>query len=314
MENINNKKCLITGGAGFVGSNLSLKLEELGNNVTVLDDFIVGNRDNLKGFGGRIIEGDENKLFNLRERFDIVFHQAAITDTTLNDRGVMFEKNVEGFKKVLNFCEKNKSKLVYASSAAVYGDGPCPMKEGQEPRPLNVYGESKLEMDKIAQQRFGGGNSGISVVGLRYFNVFGPREHFKGSMASMIYQLARQIKKGENPRIFKYGEQARDYIYIKDVVGANLKAAAYKGFGIFNIGTGTKTSFNELIKYLNEALKTDYNPVYFDNPHTGFYQNITIADLSMTRRELGFTSSYDVCEGIKDYVKWLNSIEWHDSL
>ena len=302
-------KCLVTGGAGFIGSNLAIHLGELGHEVTVIDNFISGHLNNLTGFGGKIISGDEETVFDINNSFDVVFHQAAITDTTIDDKEKMFKNNVEGFKHILNFCENKECKLVYASSAAVYGLGKVPMKEDQELEPLNIYGRSKVESDRIAERYC---EKIKTVVGLRYFNVFGPREHYKGKMASMIYKLALQIKAGKRPRIFSYGEQSRDHIYVKDVVDANVKAMSYEGFDIFNVGTGIETNFNDLIYNINNALGTSFDPEYFDNPYIGSYQNYTLADMSNTQKRLGFKAKYNVSEGIVDYLKWLDSIGWYD--
>ena len=301
-------KILVTGGAGFIGSNLALEMENLKNDVTVIDNFITGSIRNLEGFKGRVIEGDETKLSALDNRFDIIFHMAAITDTTIIDKKEMFNNNVKGFQSILDLYRNLGCKLIYASSASVYGDREIPMREGQELKPLNIYAESKLEMERLARNCFNGG----TLVGLRYFNVFGPRENFKEKMASMIYQLARQMKAGKNPKIFKYGEQERDHIYVKDVVNATIKAASYKGFGIFNVATGIKTSFNKLINYLNETLGTDYKPEYFDNPYVGSYQDVTVSDMRKTESELKFAAEYSVLEGIKDYLKWLYDINWYE--
>jgi len=295
-------KILITGGAGFIGSNLAIELEKTGNQVTVIDTFITGNKKNLESFNGDIIECNETKLFDIPIKFNIIFHLAAITDTTMSDNQLMYENNVKGFKNILNYCKINDCKLVFASSAAVYGDGEIPMQEDQDCTPLNIYAESKLEMENMARKYFTGG----TLVGLRYFNVFGPRENYKGKMASMIYQLARQMKAGKNPRIFKYGKQQRDHIYVKDVVSATIKAASYRGLGIFNVSTGIKTSYNQLIHFLNETLETNYKPEYFDNPYLDSYQNVTVADMRKTESEIKFSAEYSVFEGIVDYMKWLD--------
>lgn len=306
---MNRMKCLVTGGAGFIGSNLAIQLEKLDHDVTVIDNFISGHPNNLTGFGGKILKGDENTISDINNSFDVVFHQAAITDTTVDDQEKMFKNNVEGFKHILNFCENKECRLVYASSAAVYGLGKVQMKEDQELKPLNIYGRSKFEMDRIAERYC---DKIKTMVGLRYFNVFGPREHFKGKMASMIYKLALQIKAGRMPRIFKYGEQSRDHVYVKDVVDANVKSMSYDGFDIFNVGTGIETNFNELIYYLNDALCTDSKPEYFDNPYIGSYQNNTLADMSKTQERLGFKAKYTVAEGIEDYFRWLDGMGWYN--
>lgn len=299
---------IITGGAGFIGANLAIELDKLGHGVTVLDNFITGNLKNLGKFSGRVVQGDEKILTCLAETFDIVYHLAAITDTTSLDRADMFRNNVEGFRCVLDLCQRHNKRLIFASSAAVYGDGEVPMAEDQNLRPLNVYAESKMEMERIARKFFTRG----TVVGLRFFNVYGPREHFKGKMASMTYKLAMQMREGRNPRIFKYGGQKRDHIYVKDVVESVRKASDYDGFGLFNIATGVKTSFNELIDSLNKALGTHYEPKYFDNPYEGSYQNVTLADTTRAERELNFKARYTVETGIKDYIEWLDETGWND--
>ncbi len=290
--------CLVTGGAGFIGSNLSIALQNLGHEVTVIDNVSSGNKNNLADFRGKIIQCDVAHPFSLEGHYDVIFHQAAITDTTFPDDKEMLRQNVDGFRNILAHALKFKSKLIYASSAGVYGDGPSPMRETQESRPLNAYAQSKLEIDRIAVLHYGK----LQIIGLRYFNVFGPGEQYKGTSASMIWQLAQQIKAGKNPRIFKYGKQKRDHIYVKDVVKANLCALDAKAGGIFNVGTGIGTSFNELISSINEALGTDKKPEYFDNPYAGKYQDMTCADMTQSKKILGFTPDYTVHDGILEYI------------
>ena len=292
-------KILITGGAGFIGSNLALTLQK-DNDITVVDNLLSGDTKNLEGFKGNLIIDDITSM-NLLKSFkdiDVIFHQAAITDTTVSDEKKMMEVNLGGFKRILDFVLREKATLVYASSAGVYGSGSCPMKEDQKPSPQNAYARSKLLMDELALRHKGE----IKVVGLRYFNVYGPRERYKKKAASMIYQLAQQMKANKNPRIFKYGEQSRDFVYVKDVVDATIKTIRAKESGIVNVGTGVATTFNRIIKILNEVLGTSYEPEYFDNPYS-FYQNETRADIKRAEELLGFKARYSIEEGIKDYFK-----------
>ncbi len=297
------KKVLVSGGCGFVGSNLSLELERRGDEVTILDDYSSANISNLEGFRGELIIGDESKLDSLSETFDIVFHEAAITDTTFKDDREMLRKNIEGFKKMIAFAQKNNAILVYASSAGIYGNGKTPMKESQEPKPLNAYAYSKHMMDNLARKA----GKSQRIVGLRYFNVFGPNEKHKGKSASMVYQLYKQMKMGRNPRIFKYGEQIRDHVSVKDVVFATIKAAESKESGIFNVGSGEGTTFNQLIDHLNKTMKTSFKPEYFDNPYKEAYQVHTHADISNAQKALGWKPKYSTKSGIADYVVWLRS-------
>lgn len=298
-------KILVTGGAGFIGSNLVLELEKQSHEVTIVDNFSSGNKKNIEFFRGKLIEADVSKKKFLKEiffnnNFDIIFHLASITDTTFKDDNEMIRQNVEGFKNVINLALKNNSRLVYSSSAGVYGNGEVPMKENQKLQPLNAYAKSKLEMDKIAEQYFD--KDKIKIIGLRYFNVFGLREQYKGKSASMIWQLAQQMLNRRNPRIFKLGEQVRDHIYVKDVVKATILASKSDKCGIFNVGTGVATSFNDLIKYLNNALGMNREPEYFDNPYTEAYQNNTQADIEKSRNLLGFECDYTIHDGIEEYV------------
>tara|TARA_B100000315_G_scaffold169408_1_gene157998 strand:- start:380 stop:1291 length:912 start_codon:yes stop_codon:yes gene_type:complete len=301
-------KCLVTGGAGFIGSNLALELGKQGHEVTVVDNLLSGNKNNLKGFNGKFIDSDISKSFQLNDKFDIVFHQAAITDPRHPNDKETYNKNIQGFHNIIKLAKNNNARLIYASTAGLYGNGPTPMKEDQKKEALSVYGKSKLEMDKIASSLF----NKMHIVGLRYFNVFGPREAYKGRASSMVYQLGRQIKIGKNPRIFKFGEQKRDHIYVKDVVDATIKAINAKS-GIYNIGTGMAINFNDLIKILNMILEKNLDPEYFDMPYDKkTYQGDTQADTIKAENILGFKAKWPLKEGIKDYFNWLNENRWNN--
>ena len=140
------------------------------------------------------------------------------------------------------------------------------------------------------------------MVGLRYCNVYGPGESHKGTRASMVYQLARQMRE-RNPRLFKNGEQLRDYIYVKDVVEANMLAAKAKSSCVVNCGSGRATSFNDLVKLLNGFFGTSRSPEYIDNPYEASYQNHTECDMSLAKERLGFAPKFTIKSGIGDYVK-----------
>ncbi|MFH2202845.1 MAG: ADP-glyceromanno-heptose 6-epimerase [Elusimicrobiota bacterium] len=298
------RRVLVTGGAGFIGSNLALELERRGVQVVVLDDFSVGHFANLRGFGGDVVAADIARPEQWAGRVgavDAIFHQAANTDTTVTDQRRMMEVNVEGFRNIVSFAlETGVSRVVYASSAGVYGAGSCPMRETGPQEPMNVYGFSKKVMERVGAS-FLGEEQALKLVGLRYFNVYGPGENHKGKVASMIWQLYGQMKAGNRPRIFKQGEQFRDQIYVKDVVAANLKAAAAKLSGVYNVCTGKPTTFNRIIEVLNEVMGTSLEPEYFDNPYS-FYQNETEGDPRAAQEGIGFTAEYSIEAGIKDYL------------
>ena len=306
MDAKSRKKYLVTGGAGFIGSNIAKTLEAQGHEVTVLDDFSKnGHFKNLIGFKGDVITMDLFEKVPHDMYFDAIFHEAAITDTTVMDQKAMMEQNVEAFKNLLDFAAENEiKKVIYASSAATYGNGPVPNVETQPTHPENVYGFSKAIMDNVARQ-FADDNNDMTIIGLRYFNVYGPGEYYKGKMASMVYQLYNQMKAGKRPRVFKNGEQQRDFVYVKDIVKINLCALANgKETGVFNAATGVPRDYNAIIDNLNKALGTNLEPEYIDNPYP-FFQLKTQADITQSKLKLGYEPDYTLEKGIADYVSIL---------
>jgi ADP-L-glycero-D-manno-heptose 6-epimerase len=291
----------VTGGAGFIGSNLARRLAHDGHEVVVQDDFSSATWTNLVDFQGDVLTCDLFTGFDLlasQSRFDVISHQASITDTTVMDQRKMMQNNVEAFRKLLDQARQWGSRVVWASSCSIYGRGPVPMKESQPPDPLNVYAFSKMVMEHLAtayQPRLK-----WPIVGLRYSNVYGRGEAHKGKFASMIYQLASQMRAGQRPRIFHAGQQRRDFVYIDDVVQINLKAMEAKSGGAFNAGFGDAFSFNQVVEQLNRVLQTDLPPNYFDNPYK-FTQDWTQCDLTESRRVLGYTPQFDLKRGIDAY-------------
>jgi ADP-L-glycero-D-manno-heptose 6-epimerase len=302
---------IITGGAGFIGSNLTLALQEKfpDARLTVIDDFRSGDFKNLAGYRGDFVAEnlatlDWREKFG-NEKFDAVFHLASITDTTLHDQFVQVHDNVESFRRLLNFARPTKTRIIYASSAATYGPATEASVESNGAAPANIYAFSKVIMDNLASRAAAESPDWI-IVGLRYFNVYGPREAHKGVPASMVYHLSRQMKTGQRPRIFKFGEQKRDFVYVKDAVEGSIRALDAQTSGTFNVGTGQARSFNELIDVLNKCLSTNLQPDYFDNPHA-HYQNFTQADLTNARKALRYEPRFSLEEGVRDYMLWLYS-------
>ena len=303
-----NQSFLITGGAGFIGSNLTLALQEKfpAARLTVIDDFRSGDFKNLRGYRGDVIAADLAGL-DWRdqfgdEKFEAIFHLASITDTTLHDQFPQVHDNVESFRRLLRFAQPDKTRIVYASSGAIYGASSGVNRESDEAAPANVYAFSKVILDNLARRA--AEDRAWKIIGLRYFNVYGPREAHKGVPASMILHLSRQMKAGKNPRIFKFGEQQRDFVYVKDIVAGTLLALEAKESGIYNLASGQARSFNELIAILNQSLGTSFAPEYFDNPHA-HYQNHTEADLTAARKALGYEPQFTLEKGVAEYMRWL---------
>ena len=300
------KHVVVTGGAGFIGSNLVHEIARRypGADLTVVDDFRSGNFKNLEGFKGDLITADLTQL-DLKHYFgghkaDLVFHLASITDTTDHNQFRQAHDNIESWRNLLNYFEGRKTRLVYASSAATYGIAAGVNKVDQEPKPANIYAFSKVQLDNLAR-RWARDNASQVVVGLRFFNVYGPREAHKGAASSMILQLAQQIRRGQAPRIFKNGEQIRDFVYVKDIVNCCILAARARGSGIYNAGSGVPRSFNDIVANLNRVLNTQWHTEYIDNPHA-HYQPHTEADLTQTTRALRYTPKFTLEKGIDDYA------------
>lgn len=331
---------IVTGGAGFIGANLCarLKAREPGAHVVIVDDFRTGSWATLVeafeyagagAFDGEVRAETADEAFWLVEDLQPagVFHLAAITDTTVRDEAQMIRDNVGGFVELMRVCA-GVCPLVYASSAATYGSPPqgaqrVPFPEDAAGWPNNVYGFSKWLMEcahrRIAAEIEAEHGSPPHVVGLRFFNIFGPGEGAKGAMASMPYQLARQMLAGQRPRIFEDGRQARDQAPVDDVVDCMLAAAGMghqKGKkkdpapGIYNLGSGRATSFDEIVESLREAMgfTEEQRPTeYFAMPpHIAeHYQDYTCADMSAAARGLGWKPTRDPRQAIMAYGRYL---------
>ncbi|MRI84161.1 MAG: ADP-glyceromanno-heptose 6-epimerase [Nitratiruptor sp.] len=324
MIDLNGKRILITGGAGFIGSNLALWIQERypQAHIVVFDRFrdggkldngmpvSLGHFKNLRDFRGIVVTGDirfQEDLAKLEGyNFDYIFHQAALSDTTVGDQKLTMETNVEAFKALLDLADRDKAVMVYASSASVYGKLPPPHRVGKE-APTNIYGFSKLMMDQVAMEE--AKRRQIPIVGLRYFNVYGPREYYKGKTASMVLQFALQLLRGEPARLFEGSHRIwRDFVYVDDVVQANIKAAASGKSGVYNVATGVPRTFQEIVDILKSLLNIQRQDQYIPNPYTKQYQFFTQADIEQTRKELGFEPRYTLEEGIKAMLPYIEEV------
>jgi len=318
-NDLENKTILITGGAGFIGSNLAFYFQKKHPkaNVVVLDSFRSGetlSNGNLKSFGhfknligfrGEIISGDINDKdllldLEVNYNFDYIFHEAAISDTTALEQDLMIKTNVNAYKDLLDLAVAHDANMIYASSAATYGNAESPQRVGRE-APQNVYGFSKLSMDNLSREYIK--DSDITIVGLRYFNVYGPHEYFKNTTASMVLQFGHQLLAGKNPRLFEDSDKIlRDFIYIEDIIQANIKAMEPKESGVYNVGTGKARSFQDIVDILQRELGTEFTCEYIPNPFIGSYQFHTEADIATTKEFLGYEPAFEMEDGIAAYV------------
>lgn len=317
--NFNKKTILITGGAGFIGSSLAFYFQ---NNypkseIVVLDSFrsgetfsngnlkSFGHFKNLLGFKGIVISGDINdksvlKSLEKNYKFDYIFHQAAISDTTVQEQDLMIKTNVNAYEDLLKIAIKHKANMIYASSAATYGDSDR-FEVGYE-QPNNAYGFSKVMMDNVTYDYLKK-DLDISIVGLKYFNVYGPREFFKNKTASMVVQFGHQILKGLTPKLFEGSDKIlRDFIYIEDIIQANIKACNPKKSGVYNVGTGNARSFEDIVNILQKELQINNGKEYIPNPYVGSYQFFTQANIETTTKYLGYEPKFSLEDGIKAYI------------
>ncbi|KAF0281838.1 ADP-glyceromanno-heptose 6-epimerase [Spiribacter roseus] len=309
---------VVTGGAGFIGSNLVHGLNERGrDDIVVVDDLTDGRKFlNIRDAGIADYLDQDEFLDWLAEsgdhRVDAVFHLGACSDTTEWDGRYIMENNFEYSKQALNLCLLYNVPFIYASSAAVYG-GDTDFREqiGRE-RPLNVYGYSKALFDQYVAKLMPEAES--QIAGLRYFNVYGPREQHKGGMASVAYHHRQQLRDTGRVKLFEGcdgygdGEQRRDFVHVDDAVAVNLWLLDSPSVsGVFNCGTGRSEPFNHVAQGVTEYFgegEVEYIP--FPAHLEGRYQSYTQADISKLR-EAGYRGEFrDVRAGVKDYMAWLD--------
>lgn len=310
---------IVTGGAGFIGSNLARMLEHQTNeDIIIVDDLSHGKKfSNISDI--KICDYLDRKEFlksinkndNFLENIKCVFHQGACTDTTEWDGNYMMNNNYTFSKILLEACLQTNVRFIYASSAAVYGSSDKFNEHENNESPLNVYGYSKLLFDQYVRNMSLSKNN--QVVGLRYFNVYGPGEEHKGKMASVVYHFNQQILDHGIANLFKGshgfedGEQLRDFIFVKDIAEVNLWFYQNSQIsGIFNLGTGISNSFNQIAReIINWHGKGEINYIDFPENLKGTYQAETKADIGNLRK-IGYSKKFtDIHNGIKQYLNSL---------
>lgn len=301
-----DRKLAITGGAGFIGSNLAEALAKE-NQVVVIDDLSSGKAENLAGIDARLIRGSILDLDLLKSSFqdvDCVFHQAAIASVqrSIQDPVWTCRVGTEGTLDVLVASrDAGVRKVVFASSAAVYGDSTeMPKKEEMCPRPKSPYAVSKLTGEhhcKVFRELYG-----LETVSLRYFNVFGPKQDPSSDYSGVISRFISALTKGAQPVIFGDGEQTRDFVYVKDVVRANILASS-SGSGVFNIAGGRKTSLNQLASLIGKILRCNVLPEHRE-PRDGDIRD-SLADISRAR-EIGYKPETCLEDGLAETIKWFS--------
>lgn len=303
---MSKSKFLVTGGAGFIGSNIVSALLEKGFTVKILDNFSSGKRENLKGLENDIelIEGDVRSYHIVQESVkgvDIVLHQAALPSVprSIKDPITSNEVNVNGTLNILEASVgANVKKVIYASSSSVYGDNPqLPKHESMMPNPLSPYAVSKLSGEKYCSvfSRI----YGIETIALRYFNVFGPKQDPSSQYSAVIPKFIKAINNNEQPIIYGDGEQSRDFTYVKNVVVANILAAVSdceSGIAM-NCAVGGQITLNQLVEHINIILGKNIKPVYRE-PRAGDIKH-SFADIQLAKSKINYNPLISFEEGLK---------------
>jgi nucleoside-diphosphate-sugar epimerase len=307
-------KSLVTGGAGFIGSHLVQALVEGGDAVRVLDNFSTGKEENLAGVLEEIelIPGDlrdESVLTKATAGMDFIYHQAAFVSVpaSLQDPDTCFECNVTGTSKLLSAARKaGVRRVVLASSAAVYGDNPdLPLSEDAVPAPLSPYASSKLMSETLGQLY--STSLGLQVTSLRYFNVYGPRQNPASDYAAVIPIFIKSLLDGGDPLVYGDGKQTRDFIYVGDVVRANLLAAESRSSGqVFNICSGESVDMHQLLRLLSAIFSRQITPGYKPARLGDIYHSL--GDPALAKHQLGFKPHTSLEEGLQDTVDWMKRV------
>jgi len=322
---------IVTGAAGFVGANNVKALNDRGlTDVLAVDNLVRSEKfRNLAELeiSDYLDKAGFRELVRRRAlpKPEVVFHQGACSDTMESDGRYMMDNNFRYSLELLDWCQENRVPFIYASSGSVYGLGPVFVEDRKNERPLNVYAYSKFLFDQVVRRRLS--SLTAPVIGLRYFNVYGPRESHKGRMASVAFHHFHQFRDDGRVRLFEgshgydSGEQRRDFVHVEDVVAVNLHFWGQPKSGIYNVGTGRAQSFNDVALTVVNSLRADrgqpalsighavaarlieYTP--FPEALRGKYQAFTQADLAALRQAGCRVIFRTVEQGTADYVKWL---------
>ena len=304
MVSIENKKVIVTGGTGFIGSNLVDRLAEK-NEVVVIDNFHTGDQKNieslLKNNKVQLKTMDVKNIHQLDFKADYVFHMGIYSASPMyrNDPFLVSEV-VSGMISVLEYAKKNKSKVVFASTSSIYNGIKPPHREDIIPLITDYYTEARIAAERISELYSKLEN--VDVQAIRFFSVYGPHEEAKKNYANLVTQFYWNIKNNELPVIYGDGTQRRDFIHVSDLVEIILRASQLKGFNVINGGTGKNYSLNEMLTMLNKQLGTNVKPTFIKMPISNYVME-TLADTTNLKEKLSYTPKITLEEGIKLITK-----------
>ncbi|MBN1376936.1 SDR family oxidoreductase [Candidatus Woesearchaeota archaeon] len=303
-------KCLVTGGAGFIGSNIVDNLIEKNHKVIIIDNLTTGTKENINEkavFYEMDIRDKKVEDVFKKEKPEIVFHTAAQIDVRKSVEDPIWDSeiNISGSLNILENCKKyNVKKFIFSSTGgAIYGDTEnIPTTEKEEAKPISPYGICKLSVEKYLH--YYGKIFGLDYVSLRYSNVYGPRQNSKGE-AGVVAIFIDKILNNEQPLINGDGKQTRDYVFVKDVVNANMLAFEKNITGIYNIGTANETTVNEIFRLINKNLGNKAEKKHA--PAKKGEQQRSCLDYGKAEKALGWKPEYNIEKGIKETVDWFKN-------
>lgn len=308
-------RCLVTGGAGFIGSHIATALAERGDEVRVLDNLSTGHRENLKHLGSRVtlFEGDLTRRDDVDKAVsgvDVVFHQAALASVPRSVAAPL-DSHAACATGTVNLLDAARRagvrRVVYAGSSSAYGDQPFSSKrENDLPAPLSPYAAAKLAGEFYCQAFTA--SYGLETVAIRYFNVFGPRQDPQSEYSAVIPKFVTRMLAGKQPIVYGDGMQSRDFTYVDNVVAGNLAAAVAKDASgkVINVACGRQTNLLELIAAINRVLGTRLEP-RFEEPRPGdVYESL--ADITLARQLLGYEPTIDFDEGLRRSIEYYRSL------
>jgi len=295
---------LVTGGAGFIGSNLVGELLASGEDVIVLDNFTTGSRENLAGLPSnlRVIEGSCLDLPGLDVSPEAIYHLGIPSSSPMYKKDPMLVgEAINGAIAVFELAKKTGSRVVYASTSSLYSGQMPPHREDMEVFVTDYYTEARFSMERLAElyrKLFG-----VEAVGMRFFSVYGPHEQAKKEYANIVTQFLWEMMAGRAPVIYGDGSQTRDFVYVKDVVSALKLAMGSDYSGALNVGTGKSYSFNEVAEILASEMGLDIRAEHADNPIKNYVRD-TLADTRKAEEALGFRAERALKEGIREIIEY----------
>ncbi|RLI13413.1 nucleoside-diphosphate sugar epimerase [Candidatus Bathyarchaeota archaeon] len=295
-------KIIVTGGCGFIGSNLVERLVKDGCSVVIFDNLHTGRLENLKGLNVEFFNEPYSKISNLVPNADVVFHLGIPSSSPMyKENPRLVGEAINDAIEIFKYAKKTECKVVYASSSSIYNGNKIPYREDMPVYVTDFYTECRYAIERLA--KLYNILYGVKSVGLRFFSIYGPRETYKGRYANIVSQFLWAMQKDESPIIFGDGTQTRDFTHVYDVVDA-LTLAWKKDFEceIFNVGTGVAHSFNEVVELINKILEKKIKPIYKPNPIKNYVYH-TLADTTKAEKMLGFKAKISLEEGLTSLAK-----------